>query len=156
MTRRSTTGYCILFGQSLISPKSKKQHVVSRSSAEAEYRAMALTCYEVTWLVTLVKDLGIKDLGLVDLKCDNQATIYIVVNLVFHARTKHIKVDCHYVRDQMKSGLVKPSYVLTKAQVADVFNKVLPTDQHHKLLSKLEVSVSSHLQLEGKCKRGQG
>ncbi|GJW15836.1 cysteine-rich receptor-like protein kinase 8 [Tanacetum coccineum] len=59
------------------SAKSKKQQVVSRSSAEAEYKAMALTCCEVTWLVSLLKDLGIKDLGPVDLKCDNQTAIHI-------------------------------------------------------------------------------
>ncbi|GJU40610.1 hypothetical protein Tco_1193567 [Tanacetum coccineum] len=73
-----------------------------------------------------------------------------------HARTKHIEVDCHYVRDQIKSGLVKPSYVSTKEQVADVFTKVLPTEQHYKLLSKLGVSVAFHSQLKGECKRGEG
>ncbi|GJS54249.1 peptidase family M48 protein [Tanacetum coccineum] len=74
----SAPGQGILLAKSLASPiswKSKKQHVVSRSSAEAEYKAMTLTSCEVTWLVTLLKDLGIKDLGLVDLKCDNQAAI---------------------------------------------------------------------------------
>nr|GEV88795.1 cysteine-rich RLK (receptor-like protein kinase) 8 [Tanacetum cinerariifolium] len=71
------------------------QGVVSRSSAEAEYRAMALTCCEVTWLISLLKDLGLKDFGPVNLNCDNKATIYIAANLVFHARTKYIEIDCH-------------------------------------------------------------
>ncbi|GJS75578.1 hypothetical protein Tco_0725459 [Tanacetum coccineum] len=71
-------------------------------------------------LVSLLKDSGIKDLGPVDLKCDNQAAIYIAANSIFHARTKHIEVDCQYVRDQVKAGTVKPSYVSSKAQVATV------------------------------------
>ncbi|GKD88733.1 cysteine-rich receptor-like protein kinase 8, partial [Tanacetum coccineum] len=123
MTRRSTTGYCILLRQSLVSWKLKKQRVVSRSSAEAEYRAMALICCEVTGLVSLLKDLGLKDLGLVDLKCDNKAAIYITANPVSHAGTKHIEIDCHYVRDQIKRGEVLLSHVSTKSQLVDVFTK---------------------------------
>nr|GEX33766.1 putative reverse transcriptase domain-containing protein [Tanacetum cinerariifolium] len=137
MTMRSTTGYCVLLGDSPISWKSKKQVVVSRYSVEVEYRAMAITCCEVTWLVNLFKDLGIKDMEPVELFCD-----------VFHARTKHSEVDCHYVRDQLKAGKIKPSNVHTKSQLADVITKLVSVDQHTKLLSKLRVSGSINSQLE--------
>ncbi|GKD12422.1 cysteine-rich receptor-like protein kinase 8, partial [Tanacetum coccineum] len=152
MTRRSTTRYCILLGDLPVSWKSKKQAVMSRSSAEADYKAMALTCCEVTWLVNLFKDFGIKDLEPFDLHCDNQAALYIAANPVFHARTKHIEVDCHYVRDQMKAGKIKPSYIHTKSQLVNVFTKVVTVEQHNNLLSKLGVCDSTHSQLEGECK----
>ncbi|GKE61567.1 hypothetical protein Tco_1511934 [Tanacetum coccineum] len=114
---------------------------------------MTLTCCKVTWLVSLLKDFGLKDLGPVDLKCDNKATIYMAANPVFHARTKHIEIDCHYVRDHIKRGEVLPSHVSTKSQLADIFTKVLTVDQHYQLLSKLGVSKSFNSPLEGECKR---
>lgn len=79
-TRTSTTGYCILLGQSPISWKTKKQEVVARSSAAGGYRAMAVTCCEVIWLMQLFKDLGLNKLTPVSLKCDNQAALHIVAN----------------------------------------------------------------------------
>nr|GEU57423.1 serine carboxypeptidase S28 family protein [Tanacetum cinerariifolium] len=132
--------------------KSKQARCCSRSSVEAEYRAMTLTYCKVTWLVALLKYLRLKDLGPVDLKCDNQAAIHIAANLVFHARTKHIEVDCHYVRDQVKSGFVQPSYVPFKTQIADVFTKVLLVDQHNTFFPSWEFFSSFHSQHEGECK----
>nr|GEU83286.1 retrovirus-related Pol polyprotein from transposon TNT 1-94 [Tanacetum cinerariifolium] len=147
MTRRSTTG-CILLGDFPISWKLKKQGVVSRSLTETQYRAMAVTCCKVTWL----KDLGLKDLHPVTLHYDNQAAIHIAANPVFHARIKHIEVDCHYVRDQVKDGTIKLVYMHTSRQLADVFTKVLSVDQHHTLLHKLGVTSSDNSQIERKYK----
>lgn len=95
-TRRSVTGYVLLFGQSPFTWKSKKHGTVSRSSAEAEYRDMASAAAEVTWVVRLLVELGVTYLKPVELNCDNQSAIYIAKNPVFHERTKHIELNCHF------------------------------------------------------------
>lgn len=101
VTRRSTSGFCILLGKSPISWKSKKQSVVARSTGEAEYCAMALTTYKITWLSALLKDMGLKDLPPAVLKCDNMVAIFIAANPVLHERTKHVEIDCHFIREMI-------------------------------------------------------
>ncbi|XP_048491346.1 uncharacterized mitochondrial protein AtMg00810-like [Beta vulgaris subsp. vulgaris] len=148
-TRRSTSGFCILLGNSPISWKSKRQSVVARSSAEAEYRSMTLTICEVMWLKQLFKGLGVTHMDKTPLYCDNQAALAIASNPVHHEKTKHVDIDCHFIRDKTSEGVIVPSYVPSKQQVADVFTKLLSIQQHQKLLSKLGVQLPPHSQLEG-------
>ncbi|XP_065627419.1 uncharacterized protein LOC136066661 [Quercus suber] len=112
--RRSTTGYCFLLGSSLISWRSKKQTFVARSSTEAEYRALADTTSELLWLRWLLKDLGVSTSSATPFYCDNQSAIHIAHNDVFHEQTKHIKIDCHFIRSHLVHGTLKLFSVSSK------------------------------------------
>ena len=116
-TRKSLTGYYVFLGDALVSWRSKKQSIVSRSSAEAEYRAMATTTCELTWIIHLLQDLHVKHDKLVLLHCDNQAALHIATNPVFHERSKHIEVDCHVVRNKIIDGTLKNLLCLNQKSV---------------------------------------
>uniref|UniRef100_A0A2N9GVI4 Integrase catalytic domain-containing protein n=1 Tax=Fagus sylvatica TaxID=28930 RepID=A0A2N9GVI4_FAGSY len=141
--RRSTTGYCFLLGDSLISWRSKKQSVVARSSTEAEYRALADTTAELLWLRWLLQDLGIDCSTAVPIHCDNQSAIQIAHNDVFHERTKHIEIDCHFVRHHLLQGTLQLRSVSSQDQLADIFTKPMPPGRFRDLISKLKL-VSLH------------
>jgi hypothetical protein len=96
-SRRSTTGFCVFFGGNLIFWKSKKQTVISRSSVESEYRAMANTSCELVWTKRLLSELDVRHDGLMRLYCDNQTAIHIAKNRVFYEWIKHIEVDYHLI-----------------------------------------------------------
>jgi transposase InsO family protein len=137
--RKSTTGYCTFIGGNLVTWRSKKQSVVARSSAEAEYRAMAHTTCELTWLRTVLQEFGLLTQGPTPLYCDNQAAIHIASNPVFHERTKHIEVDCHFVRSKVESKDIITPFVPSGSQLADIFTKALPKNAIDSICSKLGV-----------------
>jgi len=95
--RRSTSRYCVSIGGNLISWKSKKQSVVARSGAKVEYRAMVSATCELVWLKQLLKELQFGEVTQMTLICDNQVALHISSNLVFHERTKHSEIDCHFI-----------------------------------------------------------
>ena len=99
--RRSTSGYCVFIGGNIIYWKSKKQHVVARSSTEAEYRAITLATCELIWLRHLLQKLKFGKDEQMKLICDNQTALHIASNPVFHERIKHIEVDCRFIREKI-------------------------------------------------------
>jgi histone deacetylase 1/2 len=103
-TRRSTSGYCINLGSSLISWSSKHQHTVSRSSAEAEYRAVANAVAECTWLRQLLSELACPIDKATVVFCVNVSVVYLSANPVHHRRTKHVELDIQFVREQVALG----------------------------------------------------
>ncbi|RVW75057.1 Retrovirus-related Pol polyprotein from transposon RE2 [Vitis vinifera] len=137
--RRSTTGYCFLLGSSLISWRSKKQTFVARSSTEAKYRALADTTSELLWLRWLLKDLGVSTSSATPLYCDNQSAIHIAHNDVFHERTKHIEIDCHFIRYHLVHGALKLFSISSKDQLADIFTKSLPKRRTRDLVDNLKL-----------------
>jgi len=137
--RRSTTGYCFFLGDSLISWRSKKQTVVARSSTEAEYRALADATQELLWLRWLLEDMGVTHSAATNISCDNQSAIQIAHNDVFHERTKHIEIDCHFVRHHLTHGTIGLRTVSSANQTADIFTKAHPPGRLQDLVSKLKL-----------------
>lgn len=100
---------------------------------------MASAITEIVWLLGLFSELGVPIAKSVTLFCDSKGAVKIVANPIFHERTKHIEIDCHFIRERIKEGLLITQYVSTKEQQADLLTKGLISGQHHFYLCKLGV-----------------
>jgi len=125
-SRRSTSGFCVYLGDNLVSWSSKRQTTVSRSSAEAEYRAVAHAVAECCWLRQLLQELHVPLASATVVYCDNVSAVYMTANLVHHRRTKHIEIDIHFIREKVALGEVRVLHVPSSHQFADIMTKSLP------------------------------
>ena len=112
---------------------------MARSSTEAEYRDLADTTSELLWLRWLLKDLSVSTSSVTPLYCDNQSAIHIAHNDVFHERTKHIEIDCHFIRYHLVHGALKLILVSSKDQLTDIFTESHPKGRLHTLVDNLKL-----------------
>jgi len=135
--RRSTSGYCTMLWGNVVTWRSKKQTVVSRSSAEAELRAIAHGVCEGLWIIRILKELGLALKTPIRLRSDSMSAIAMVRNPIHHERTKHVDIDKHFIKEKEEEGILELIHVPSRLQVGDLFTKALARPQFEELRCKL-------------------
>ena len=131
-TRRSTSGTLFLMSDGAVSWTSKAQPVVALSSTEAEYIALSMATQEAAWMQKMLNDLQacVSPLKIME---DNQGAIAIAKNPIAHARTKHIDIRFHYVREAIEEGIIEIEYCPTDVMIADLLTKPLSKEHFERL-----------------------
>ena len=135
--RRSTSGYFTFVGGNLVTWRSKKQLVVARSNAEAEYMGMAFGVCELLWLRNLLMELGVDSQEAMKLYCDNTSAIEIAHNPVQHDRIKHVEIDRHFIKEKLKARIIMFPFVKSEDQLVDVLTKTIANNAFDDSLDKL-------------------
>ncbi|RVW39467.1 Retrovirus-related Pol polyprotein from transposon RE1 [Vitis vinifera] len=135
--RRSTSGYFTFVGGNLVTWKSKKQNVIARLSAEAEFRGMTLGLCETLWLRLLLQDLGYLSRQPIRLFCDNKVACDIAHNPIQHDRIKHVKVDRFFIKEKLDDKIVELPKIRSKDQLVDILTKAVSSQVFSKFLDKL-------------------
>ncbi|CAL8989132.1 unnamed protein product [Prunus brigantina] len=148
--RRSTIGAYIFLGPNLLTWTAKKQSTVSRFNTETEYRPLANTAAEIRWFGYLFRELGIPLRSTPCICVDNISAICMAANHIFHARTRHIEIEYHFVRELVARKTLHTLYVPSSHQLADIFTKGLSRDRFSLLKSKLNLCVAPLRLREGK------
>jgi hypothetical protein len=135
--RRSTSGYCVFVGGNLVSWRNKKQAVVARSTAEAEYRAMALSICEMMWLNRLLEDLKVLRNGTMRLHCDNVVAINIANNPIHFECTKHVEIDKFFIKEKIDIGILRLEHIKSCNQLVDCLTKGLDQSENESICNKM-------------------
>ncbi|GJW70388.1 retrovirus-related pol polyprotein from transposon TNT 1-94 [Tanacetum coccineum] len=146
-TRKSTSGGIQFLGDKLVSWMSKKQNCTAMSSAKAEYVALSASYAQVMWMRTQLQDYGF-NYNKIPLYCDSQSAIAISCNPVQHSRTKHIHTRYHFIKEQVKNGIIELYFVRTEYQLADMFTKALPEERFQYLVRRIGMRCLTPAELE--------
>ena len=136
VSRRSRTGYVIFLNSGIVSWKSKLQPIVSLSTTEAEFIAIAFACMEVKFIMMLLAEINLEVTDIV-VRSDSEPALKLIRNPVGHARTKHIDIRYRFIRELAEGGKIKFEYVRSQDNVADMLTKQLAGNDHHRHLGRL-------------------
>ncbi|GJS69932.1 retrovirus-related pol polyprotein from transposon TNT 1-94 [Tanacetum coccineum] len=147
ITRKSTSRGIQFLGDKLVSWMSKKHDCTVMSLAKADYVALSVSCAQLMWMKTQLKDYGF-NYNKIPLYCDSQLAISISCNPMQHSRTKHIHTRYHFIKEQVENGIIELYFVITEYQLAEMFTKALPKDRFQYLVRRIGMRCLTPAELE--------